>query len=492
MKIHRTLLYRGLLCGAVSLGAGAAHAAGVVTDCQDFGSVGTVGTLADAVNGGGVVTFNCSSGSGTIVVPQMSVTSGSLTIDASSSATPITLDGNNANRHFFVDGNATLTLRRLTLQNGRANGGASVGGSIALINAGLTVDGCVFRNNALIGSGNNRGGAIAIIPSTLSAIPRTIENSTFEGNTVTSTNIPSGGALHVSDGSGSTVVRNSTFHGNSVNEANSSGNGGAMAWFTTGIVEHVTVTGNAVNGTASSAGGGGIFLLNGAAQVSDSIVAGNTSTGSGPDVRNAVPAAFGTYNLIGNGDTSNFSFGPTNLVGTTASPLDPLLAPLGSFGGPTQTRLPLPASAANNAIPTANCPLFTDQRGAARTSGQPCTMGAVEPDWSLVATGGTPQNTMVLTAFPAPLAVRLADQLNRTLAGIQIGYTPPPQTGASATLGAPSASTDALGAAQVAATANAIAGTYQVDATTTGVVTAAAFNLTNDLTPVTLIDVTVE
>jgi len=477
MKIDRTLLCRGLLFGTVSLCAGAAHAAGLVTDCQNFGTVGTLGTLADAVNGGGLVTFNCSSGSGTIVVPQMSVTSGSLTIDASASATPITLDGNNANRHFSVNNNASLTLRRLTLQNGRATG-AAVGGSIESINAALTVDGCVFRNNALIGNGNNRGGAIAIVPGA-NALPRMIENSTFEGNSVTSTNIPSGGALHVTDASGNTVVRNSTFHGNSVNGTNGNEHGGAIAWTSGGTVHHVTVTGNAVNGTASSVGGGG-FLVSGPVTVSNSVLAGNSSTGNGPDVRTpGVQPFLGSYNLIGNGNTSNFTtFGPTNLVGTTASPLDPLVAPLGSFGGPTQTRLPLPASAASNAIPAANCPLLTDQRGAARTAGQPCTMGAVEPDWVLTATGGTPQSTLVNTAFSPPLAVELADQLDQHVAGIQVDFTAPP-SGASATLGAPSATTDALGAAQVTATANAIPGSYQVNATTTGVNAAAAFDLTN-------------
>jgi hypothetical protein len=53
MKIDRKLLRRALLVGTVSLGAAAAHAAGVVTDCQNFGTVGTPGTRAGAVNGAG-------------------------------------------------------------------------------------------------------------------------------------------------------------------------------------------------------------------------------------------------------------------------------------------------------------------------------------------------------------------------------------------------------------------------------------------------------
>src|SRR5919109_1364617 len=149
MKICGTLLRPAFLFIAVSLYRLPAHAAGVVTDCQNFGTVGTAGTLADAVNGGGLVTFNCISGSGTIIVPQMNVSAADLTIDASASATPITLDGNNANRHFLVNNNRTLTLRRLTLQNGRANGGGAGGGSFTAPSGGLRVRGPGFRGPKL-------------------------------------------------------------------------------------------------------------------------------------------------------------------------------------------------------------------------------------------------------------------------------------------------------------------------------------------------------
>jgi hypothetical protein len=492
MTIDGTLLRGALLFVTVPLCAGAAHAAGVVTNCGSFGTVGTPGTLADAVAGGGVVTFNCTSGSGDIIVPQLSVTSGSLTIDASASATPITLRGNNANRHFLVNNNAHLTLRRLTLRDGRAAGADVDGGSIAVIDARITIEECLFQNNNVNGSGGtrNRGGAIAIVNAVNTAADNTIEDSTFDDNVVISSDAALGGALYLLGGT--LGVRNSTFHSANAAQGNSGSGGGAIALESAvnATLIHLTVSGNV---TSAGLGGGGILFSSSVASISNSIVTENTAPGGSRDVQSTASAPFpGTYCLIGDGDGSNFTFGPTNLVGTTASPLNPRLALMTSFGGPTPTRPPQPASPANNAIPTANCPLAVDQRGAPRTAGQPCTMGAVECDWTLVATGGTPQTTPVLTDFPVLLAVRLADQIDLRLSGIQIDLTAPPQTGPSATFGASTLSTGEFGTAQVRATANAIPGSYQVIASTVGVSPGAAFDLTNGVVPVTLIDFTVE
>ena len=67
------------------------------------------------------------------------------------------------------------------------------------------------------------------------------------------------------------------------------------------------------------------------------------------------------YNLIGNTSGSS-GFGKTDLVG-----VNPDLAPLGDYGGPTQTMALLPGSpaidAGSNALAAA-AGLTTDQRGA--------------------------------------------------------------------------------------------------------------------------------
>ena len=100
------------------------------------------------------------------------------------------------------------------------------------------------------------------------------------------------------------------------------------------------------------------------------------------------PLASAGYNLIGSptaDETCTFTVRSTDQTGV----LDPVLKPLGSYGGPTQTMVPKTTSPAVNKIPigatnadgtTALCPSSgtTDQRGIARPQGSACDIGSVE------------------------------------------------------------------------------------------------------------------
>ena len=105
---------------------------------------------------------------------------------------------------------------------------------------------------------------------------------------------------------------------------------------------------------------------------------------SGPDVIGGTFTSQG-HNLIGKTDGSSGWVG-SDLTGTIASPLNPLLAPLGNYGGPTQTMALLPGSpaidAGNNALAVdANGnPLDYDQRGTGfpRIVGGTVDIGAFE------------------------------------------------------------------------------------------------------------------
>jgi len=100
---------------------------------------------------------------------------------------------------------------------------------------------------------------------------------------------------------------------------------------------------------------------------------------------------------------------------------------------------------------------------------------------SVTTAGGTPQSTLINTAFASPLQVTVRDQLNNPIAGVTVSFTVP-GSGASATLSAGSAVTNGSGLASVTATANATAGSYSVTASVVGVLTPATFNLTNTTT----------
>ncbi len=100
------------------------------------------------------------------------------------------------------------------------------------------------------------------------------------------------------------------------------------------------------------------------------------------------------------------------------------------------------------------------------------------PASAITVTGGSPQSTTVLAPFAAPLQVLVSDAAGNPLSGVTVSFAAP-ATGASATLSAATATTDANGHAAVSAVANATVGSYTVTASVTGVATPASFALTN-------------
>lgn len=106
-----------------------------------------------------------------------------------------------------------------------------------------------------------------------------------------------------------------------------------------------------------------------------------------------------------------------------------------------------------------------------------CAVSAsfVTPGVLDVVAGGA-QTAAVGTAFRLPLAVRVRDANGRPVAGAEVAYAAP-ASGASATLSAVSAVSDAAGIAQVNAVANGTVGSYEVTVHVGGI--GAAFALAN-------------
>ena len=122
-------------------------------------------------------------------------------------------------------------------------------------------------------------------------------------------------------------------------------------------------------------------------------------------------------------------------MGTAASPIDPLLAPLGDYGGPTQTMALLPGSPAIHAgsanIPGVTIPT-TDQRGESRTGG--VDIGDLESQGFTLTpvAGSTPQSAFINTAFTNALAVTVtANNAVEPVKGGVVTFTAP-GSGASA------------------------------------------------------------
>jgi predicted outer membrane repeat protein len=163
--------------------------------------------------------------------------------------------------------------------------------------------------------------------------------------------------------------------------------------------------------SANSAGqyGGGIYSSDSGVGVVNAIVAGNRGTAGGPDISGTVLGT-SSYDLVGDGaGLSGISDGTNhNRIGTAASPLDPRLAPLGYYGGPTPTFALLPGSAARGA--GAPAVTDTDQRGQPRLAG-PSDVGAFQsqPDPFLVTTLADPGR--LTGSLSLREAVALADVL---------------------------------------------------------------------------------
>jgi adhesin/invasin len=96
-------------------------------------------------------------------------------------------------------------------------------------------------------------------------------------------------------------------------------------------------------------------------------------------------------------------------------------------------------------------------------------------------TGGVLQSAFVLTAFGAPLQATVTDAVGNPVAGVPVVFAAP-TTGPSGTFGGQlmvTANTDLQGHAQAVITANNIAGSYLVTATSTLITGSASFSLTN-------------
>ena len=205
-------------------------------------------------------------------------------------------------------------------------------------------------------------------------------------------------------------------------------------------------------------------------------MADNTATTSGSDATGAFTSQ--GHNLIGVTDGSSGWVG-SDLTGTTASPLNPLLAPLGDYGGPNETMALLPGSAAIGAG-VALFAINTDQRGLARPTSGSADIGAFESSgFTVTVTSGSGQSTGIGSAFPAPLVVTVtANNPSEPVAGGLVTFTPP-TFGASAALSESVVTIGATGTASVMATANATAGSYAVSASAIGATSSASFYLTN-------------
>jgi hypothetical protein len=325
-------------------------------------------------------------------------------------ANELAISGNNQSRVFEINtpdlaaiivptlgvpqnSNVTAVISGLTIENGNSD---DYGGGIHN-NGTLTLSDCTVSGNSSFQT--TFGGS----PGLENFDRLTVNNCTFSDNIGAN-----GGGVANYYGTG--TITNSTFSGNYASNA-----GGAIFEYGTATSpDPLTLTNCTLSGNSAGVFGGGLLNYSGELIVGNTIIAGNNAL-NGPDFWGS-PATSNGHNLLGN--NSNLHGGPTGFggggdqVGTAASPIDPGLAPLGNYGGPTQTMPPLPGSPAIGAgsgtlaVDANGQPLAHDQRGYLRPSSGPIDIGAVEDDESTEMpptvqvtspTAGSVPNQVVLT-----------------------------------------------------------------------------------------------
>jgi hypothetical protein len=232
----------------------------------------------------------------------------------------------------------------------------------------------------------------------------------LEGSLVLSNGAPSGAGIEASGPQAVLWVIDSTVTGNTA----SPGIGG-------GIEITAGATANLINSTLVQNTGDGVHLANGELDLSNALIAENTSSRGAADVQVDAPDGMinsNGHNLIGHGTSTGLVNGVNgDQVGTTASPIDPLLGPLANNGGPTRTFAVLPGSPAldggDNALAVdqnAN-PLTTDQRGPGfpRVLGGAVDIGAFEAPDQPPAVSGVAVNAAEGASFSGQTVATFTD-----------------------------------------------------------------------------------
>lgn len=325
---------------------------------------GVAGSLRDAI-----AQANTNAGPDTIdfqVTGTITLTGGQLSVNDSLTIQGpgvhlLTVSGNNTSRVFLING-ASAQIDALTITGGNASG--DFGGGILALGPLALNDAVVTNNTASTGGGIAAGfGRFGMNRTTVTSNTASqaagiylqdeiaqIRNSTVSGNSA----IDTGGVrLSALSSDSSLTMSNTTITGNTasgVQDAAFRMEAPTLGLTASATLTNVTIAGNTLTG----AGTGGIWLRPGdgliTVRLDNTIVAGNTAGGAAADLLGTFDT-LSSHNLLGQG--GNLTNGQNgNLVGVT----NPLLAPLGNYGGPTPTRALLPGSPALNAGSNAGPP----------------------------------------------------------------------------------------------------------------------------------------
>lgn len=439
---------------------------------------GTTTDLGQTATGNDTIDLRALNGTITLTQGELAVnffTSGSFTTSLDllgSGASQLTISGGNTSRVFNnTQTTSTLILRDLTISDGISTDSA---GGAGILNVGtLFTERCVITNNIYLGTALAFGAGINNLSGANLTLSQTLVSNNFgaASGVIFGAGVASAGNLN---------LQNCTFTGNSADDSGGAiylGGGVAM------LTNNTIIANRANNDNIGSGPGGGLFIVAGTSVIlRNNIIALNTGiNGTDDDVSGMVDAT-SANNLIGvNSGLAGIGNGTNgNLIGDPTLPINPLVAPLANYGGPTPNYALLPGSLALDT--GGNFGLNFDQRGVPRNN--LTDIGAFESSgFSLVpASGSTPQSALIENPFPNPLALQVVP--NNALEPVAGGFiqvipmTDPNGAGAGAAFTGPSP-IDTNGMTSFNAFANSIPGTYSILAAVDFSSPPALFVLTN-------------
>lgn len=309
-----------------------------------------------------------------------------------------------SNNNAGAGGGAIASIGNCVLNYVTVNGNSSSkGGGIYAENSLIINYGMIASNNATAG----HGGGIYSIGNTR------LTSSIVEDNIVSNSNFSGAGAYtettfrftgstmknNVSAGKsggihnlGDLTIISSTLNGNTASKS-----GGAIGNYGETLLNTSTVSGNVATfsgGGIKNAGkttllrctiafnesdssGGGIASFD-SLYFSNTIIGNNDAAAQGDEIFKAAGVVVSEgYNLVRDIAQSGFTPGMGDILGTTATPEDPLLDPLADNGGSTFTHLPRCGSPAIDEGDTTDAPSL-DQRDQPRIHGEGIDIGSVE------------------------------------------------------------------------------------------------------------------
>ena len=294
--------------------------------------------------------------------------------------------------------NVAIIGKNLTLSGGWASDfssqtgastidGANVNNGILIISGTVTVENFIVENSI-----SSNSGAIYIVSGNL-----TLKRSTLRNNVATS----NGAGIFVDNGA--VTVINSTISGNRANGAG----GGIYAANNSGA--SVTIQNSTIAYNQASRGGG-ISRTTGSYSLTNTIVANNTSSLSGPDCEGTIAAA--SFSLIENMAGCSITSGSNNLH------VDPQLN--STLTGAMLVHMPTATSSVIDNGTSTGCPAI-DQLGTNRPHGTGCDIGAVEYVGVINTPTHTPTFTPTKTNTPTftPTPLAASNPLYLSLTGSQ-------------------------------------------------------------------------